>query len=244
MKTSLNKKRCLFCHEELETEDKYCPHCGRSVDGTVMQINQAVSNSQKVVKKSKIKPVQIILFIVVFIGILSATIAIGGRKTSNNYDSQNEKITSISNTKTEQRYFVSNENGGVNIREKPSNNAESLGKLAYGDDVIISNRNGSWGEITFKNQSAWIHLDYVQPYEENAVRYVVSENKYNGVVIHTKADFESESLIRIPEGTVLESSITKNGFLRVVYSGEDADTGNIYRNVEGYVALIWLKALE
>lgn len=61
------------------------------------------------------------------------------------------------------------EGSSVNLREKASASANSLGKFADGDYVTVTGQNAGWYRISYKNGSAYVSKDYV---DGDYVKYV------------------------------------------------------------------------
>ncbi|MFC4320905.1 SH3 domain-containing protein [Litchfieldia salsa] len=49
----------------------------------------------------------------------------------------------------------------LNVRSQPSQTASIIGKLNNGETVPVTNATGDWIEISYKNQKAFVHKDYI-----------------------------------------------------------------------------------
>jgi N-acetylmuramoyl-L-alanine amidase len=50
----------------------------------------------------------------------------------------------------------------LNVRTKPTTKSSIIGKLYKNEQVSIVNQQGDWYQIQYKNQTAWVHKDFVK----------------------------------------------------------------------------------
>src|SRR5690625_4808218 len=58
-----------------------------------------------------------------------------------------------------QTYQVGTSN--LNIRTAPSNSAEVVGQLGYGDQVVVFSESNGWGQTYYDGKEAWVALHYL-----------------------------------------------------------------------------------
>ena len=49
----------------------------------------------------------------------------------------------------------------LNIRSGPSISSAVLGRMAAGDEAIMTRQDGEWASITFNGTNGWVHTDYI-----------------------------------------------------------------------------------
>lgn len=136
-------------------------------------------------------------------------------------------------------YYISHQDGAY-VHSQPSTDSTSIAKLPYGTSFNLLNQSGDWGQFAYGEEMVWIDMDWIDAYDWDITTYTVNAEKHNGALLHTAADMDSDATIRIPSGAIVESAGIENGFLYVVYSGMDNDSGSYVEDIEGYIALIWL----
>ena len=144
--------------------------------------------------------------------------------------------------------YVSSQSKGADIYYDFREQDEKLQHLIYGQDIVIEEVKGSFGKITWNGNEGWIDLERVHPYYLDAMGFEVGAKKYDGALLHESVDPKSESLgIRVPSGTIFwcgeNAEEQEKGMLHVIYTGEDADSGKVVQNIEGYLLLYWMKPL-
>ena len=144
--------------------------------------------------------------------------------------------------------YVSSQSKGADIYYDFREQDEKLQHLVYGQDIVIEEVKGSFGKITWNGNEGWIDLERVRPYYLDAMGFEVGAKKCGGALLHESVDPKSESLgIRVPSGTIFwcgeNAEGQENGMLHVIYTGEDADSGKVVQNIEGYLLLYWMKPL-
>ncbi len=144
--------------------------------------------------------------------------------------------------------YVSSQSKGADIYYDFREQDEKLQHLVYGQDIVIEEVKGSFGKITWNGNEGWIDLERVRPYYLDAMGFEVGAKKCGGALLHESVDPKSESLgIRVPSGTIFwcgeNAEEQENGMLHVIYTGEDADSGKVVQNIEGYLLLYWMKPL-
>jgi len=144
--------------------------------------------------------------------------------------------------------YVSAQSRGADIYFDISEQDKIMQHLEYGQNVVIEEVKDSFGKVTWEGREGWLDLERVRPYYLDAIGFQVGAEKYNGALLHKSADQNSESLgIRVPTGSIFwcgeDAEEQENGMLHVTYTGEDADSGEVVQNVDGYLLMYWMNPL-
>ncbi|WP_165970846.1 SH3 domain-containing protein [Peribacillus frigoritolerans] len=109
----------------------------------------------------------------------------------------------------------------LNVRNKPSTSASTIGSLKKNASVAITKTQDKWHEIQFNGQKGWVHSDFISA---NSVQAPVSGGK-KGKVTASSLNVRSSgslngsvvgSISKNAEVTILE---TKNSWHHIKYSG-------------------------
>ncbi len=119
----------------------------------------------------------------------------------------------------------------VNLREKATTSADSLGKFAEGDKVTVTGRNDDWYRIEYKGGSAYVSRDYVDGDFVSAVPKIdnVAEaetESFYGVVtastglkLRKEASMISHVLDVLPYGTEVNVDRVGQEWVRIITDG-------------------------
>lgn len=114
-------------------------------------------------------------------------------------------------------YFVSVKE--MNLRESPSEDAESLAKLYYGEEYEILNIDKGWGEIAVGDLNGFVYMPCLTSYRSGV--YVVNTITDYGIHYRNSPDSESDNEIgTIPNNTELFIEIFSNGWGYAQYNGQ------------------------
>ena len=113
-------------------------------------------------------------------------------------------------------YFVSVEK--MNLREKPSESAKSIGKLHYGEEVVIQDFQEGWGEIHSDGIDGFVYMPCLRSYQ--AGRHIVNTDADYGIHFRNAPDKQnSDILCDIPNGSELWIDEFSNGWGHTQYNG-------------------------
>ena len=113
-------------------------------------------------------------------------------------------------------YFITS--SSLNVRKEASAAGQSIGTLSYGDLVKITQISGNWGKISYKGQSGWISLTYVQ-YNPSA-RYSLTYDTLGGTLVDSAPLSDSGEVV-ITSNVPQKAGYTFGGW---ALNKEDADT--------------------
>ena len=115
-------------------------------------------------------------------------------------------------------YFVSVDK--MNLRESPSESAESVGKLSYGEEVVIQSFQDGWGEIHYGDMNGFVYMPCLMSYQLGT--YIVNTDADYGIHFRSTPDKQNtEILCDIPNGSALSISGFSNGWGYTQYNGMD-----------------------
>lgn len=86
------------------------------------------------------------------------------------------------------------EGEAVNVRENPNMEAEVLGGLAQGQQVIVLSKDGDWYRISCEGLNGFVHQDYMTVAEEGAVALDYGMVKSEGANMRISADETTDTL--------------------------------------------------
>lgn len=86
------------------------------------------------------------------------------------------------------------ESEGVNVRENPTKDAEILGGLTQGQQVIVLSKDGSWYRISCEGLNGFVHKDYMTVAEEGPVVLDYGMVKSDGANMRISADETTDTL--------------------------------------------------
>lgn len=113
-------------------------------------------------------------------------------------------------------YFVSVDK--MNLRESPSESAESVGKLSYGEEVVIQSFQDGWGEIHYGDMNGFVYMPCLMSYQLGT--YIVNTDADYGIHFRSTPDKQNtEILCDIPNGSALSISGFSNGWGYTQYNG-------------------------
>ncbi|MDD6326241.1 MAG: protein kinase [Lachnospiraceae bacterium] len=115
-------------------------------------------------------------------------------------------------------YFVAVEQ--MNLRESPSESAESVGKLSYGEEVVIQSFQDGWGEIHYGDMNGFVYMPCLMSYQLGT--YIVNTDASYGIHFRNAPDNQNtEVLCDIPNGSALSVSGFSKGWGYTQYNGMD-----------------------
>lgn len=115
-------------------------------------------------------------------------------------------------------YFVSVKE--MNLREKPSESAESLAKLHYGDEYYVQNIENGWGEICENNVTGFVYMSCLMESSRNGI-YVVNTDTDYGIHFRSTADGDSDNIIgTVPNNTEFYINSFSKGWGYAEYNGQ------------------------
>ena len=115
-------------------------------------------------------------------------------------------------------YFVSVDK--MNLRESPSESAESVGKLSYGEEVVIQSFQNGWGEIHYGDRNGFVYMPCLMSYQLGT--YIVNTDADYGIHFRSTPDKQNtEILCDIPNGSALSISGFSKGWGYTQYNGMD-----------------------
>lgn len=106
-------------------------------------------------------------------------------------------------------YFVAVEQ--MNLRESPSESAESVEKLSYGEEVVIQSFQDGWGEIHYGDMNGFVYMPCLMSYQLGT--YIVNTDAAYGIHFRNAPD--------IPNGSALSVSGFSKGWGYTQYNGMD-----------------------
>ena len=113
-------------------------------------------------------------------------------------------------------YFVAVEQ--MNLRESPSESAESVEKLSYGEEVVIQSFQDGWGEIHYGDMNGFVYMPCLMSYQLGT--YIVNTDAAYGIHFRNAPDNQNaEVLCDIPNGSALSVSGFSNGWGYTQYNG-------------------------
>ncbi len=132
----------------------------------------------------------------------------------------------------------------LNVRSKPSLDANVLGKLQNGTTVEIISENNDWLEISYNGESGWISSTYIQDtnsdtdteisnIDETTITSGTLTILHNGTNIRKRPDTQSTILDRANQGDTFEAISSENDWYQIKLDNEQI----------GYVAS-WLVSTE
>ena len=121
----------------------------------------------------------------------------------------------------------------INIRERATTSADSLGKLSDGDSVTVTGRNDEWYRISYGGGSAYVSKDYVAGENLSLVPKVANEKAAeqnldsvfgvvtasDGVKLRKEASMISKVLTVLPYGTEVDVDRVGSEWIRVITDG-------------------------
>ena len=120
---------------------------------------------------------------------------------------------------------VAQVNDYVNIRKKPDENAQLLGKL-YSDSVAeVIRKKGDWYKIRSGSVTGYVKGDYIVIGDEDLVKSVgvqIAKVNTTTLKVRSKASKKSEVLTLVPDGeelTVASMKAYKDGWVKVAVEG-------------------------
>ncbi len=120
---------------------------------------------------------------------------------------------------------VAQVNDYVNIRKKPDENAQLLGKL-YSDSVAeVIRKKGDWYKIRSGSVTGYVKGDYIVIGDEDLVKSVgvqIAKVNTTTLKVRSKASKKSEVLTLVPDGeelTVASMKAYKDGWVKVTVEG-------------------------
>ena len=115
-------------------------------------------------------------------------------------------------------YFVAVES--MNLRESPSESAESVRKLSYGTEVVIQSLQDGWGEIHYGDINGFVYMPCLMSYQLGT--YIVNTDADYGIHFRNAPDKQNtEILCDIPNGSALSVSGFSKGWGYTQYNGMD-----------------------
>lgn len=132
-------------------------------------------------------------------------------------------------------YQVTNE--FLNVREKPSTGAASVGRLNYGDSVaVVEFTDGQWAKVKLasgvEGYVAHRYLSKATSEERLAEEKKQFENMYyvsfGFVNMRKSADQSSDKLAEIPGNTILRPTQIQGGWAKVTYDGKEGYVSESY----------------
>lgn len=113
-------------------------------------------------------------------------------------------------------YFVAVES--MNLRESPSESAESVGKLSYGTEAVIQSFQDGWGEIHSGDMDGFVYMPCLMSYQSGT--YIVNTDADYGIHFRNAPDKQNtEVLCDIPNGSALSISGFSKGWGYTQYNG-------------------------
>ena len=160
----------------------------------------------------------------------AATQDAGKDKAADTKDSRIVKTADKSKTNKKDKtndanMAVAQVNDYVNIRKKPDENAQLLGKL-YSDSVAeVIRKKGDWYKIRSGSVTGYVKGDYIVIGDEDLVKSVgvqIAKVNTTTLKVRSKASKKSEVLTLVPDGeelTVASMKAYKDGWVKVAVEG-------------------------
>ncbi|MBR5586426.1 MAG: SH3 domain-containing protein [Clostridia bacterium] len=116
---------------------------------------------------------------------------------------------------------------GLNVREKPSSDSASVGKLNTGDTVKIVGSSGGWYEILLHGELRYVHSDYVKKGAAESAPAAASdtgsgETGYittNGLNVRADASASATVIGKLNTGDTVEITGKSGSWYKISYSG-------------------------
>lgn len=109
----------------------------------------------------------------------------------------------------------------LNVRNKPSTSASTIGSLKKHASVSITGTDGEWLEIRFNGQRGWVHSDFISTETEKQPEKTGQTGKVTASSLNVRSSGSLNgkvigSVAKNTEVTILESA---NSWLHIQYSG-------------------------
>ena len=103
----------------------------------------------------------------------------------------------------------------VNVRSKPSNDAEILGTLSKGTQVEIIGTSGNWYEISFSGKSGYVYNKYIsttKPTEDP--KPSTTQTVYTTADLNVRAQPNTKATVlgTLKKGTEVQTTALKDGW--------------------------------
>lgn len=107
----------------------------------------------------------------------------------------------------------------LNVRSGPGTNHAVLGSLSHGAVVQITGQSGSWYQIQYKNQQAYVHGDYISssPTNKSGTTYTVNASALN---VRTEPNTTSSIIGVLPNGQKVDIQSEQNGWYVISFNGK------------------------
>ncbi|WP_255452263.1 N-acetylmuramoyl-L-alanine amidase [Sporosarcina sp. ANT_H38] len=122
----------------------------------------------------------------------------------------------------------------LNVRSSPSSSSAVLGRMAAGDEAVMTGQDGEWASITFNGTNGWVHTDYItqltgetEPVAEKVASspelFTVSVDALN---VRKNADLSSKRIGLIHQGESYAIKEVNGNWVQI--SLDDNESGWVY----------------
>lgn len=132
-----------------------------------------------------------------------------------------EKKSTVKDTVQYDKMAVAQVQDYVNIRKKPDENAQLLGKLYSKSVATVIRKKGDWYKIKSGSVTGYVKSDYVVVGDEDLIKSVgvqIAKVNTTTLKVRSKASQKSEVLTLVPDGeelTVASMKAFKDGWVKV-----------------------------
>lgn len=111
----------------------------------------------------------------------------------------------------------------VNVRSKPSNDAEILGTMSKGTQVEIIGTSGNWYEISFSGKSGYVYNKYIsttKPTEDP--KPSTTQTVYTTADLNVRAQPNTKATVlgTLKKGTEVQTTALKDGWYTISFAGK------------------------
>jgi N-acetylmuramoyl-L-alanine amidase len=122
----------------------------------------------------------------------------------------------------------------LNVRTSPSSNSAVLGRMAAGDEAVMTGQDGEWASVTFNGTNGWVHTDYITQVSEKTAPTVANEASspdsftvsVSALNVRKDADLSSKRIGLINQGESYTIKEINGNWVRISLS--DNESGWVY----------------
>ncbi|MER2088581.1 MAG: N-acetylmuramoyl-L-alanine amidase [Sporosarcina sp.] len=123
----------------------------------------------------------------------------------------------------------------LNMRSSPSIGSAVLGRLAAGDEAVMTGQDGEWASVTFNGINGWVHTDYITELTGQTTAAVPTEQaptpelftvSVDALNVRKNADLSSKRVGLIHEGESFPVKEVDGNWVRILL--DDKKQGWIY----------------